>query len=167
MNDRDTAQNQTDTRRTVQDTTGNDTMQGRDVRDMRDTGDQRDIGDQRDSRDMRDTRNMRSDTDTRNVQKRSDATMTDDDMGFLPDDRMSSLRQRWNDVQAGFVDDPRTAVQNAQTLVAEIVTELTETFTRERTNLESQWSGGGDADTEALRIALQRYRSFFNRLLST
>ncbi|HZZ64889.1 MAG TPA: hypothetical protein VFE17_05290 [Candidatus Baltobacteraceae bacterium] len=156
MNDRDTAQNQTDTRRTVQDTTGNDTMQGRDVRDMPDTGD------------MRDTRDMRSGTDTRNMQTRSDpGTMTDDETGFLPDDRMSSLRERWNDVQAGFVDDPRTAVQNAQTLVTEIVTELTETFTRERTNLESQWSGGGDADTEALRIALQRYRSFFNRLLST
>lgn len=162
MNDRDTAQNQTDTRRTVQDTTGNDTMQGRDVRDMRDTGEQPDIGDQRDIRDMR------SDTDTRNMQTRSDAgAMTDDETGFLPDNRMSSLRQRWNDVQAGFVDDPRTAVQNAQTLVTEIVTELTETFTRERTNLESQWSGGGQADTEALRIALQRYRSFFNRLLST
>ena len=161
MNDRDTAQNQTDTRRTVKDTTGSDTMQGRDAADMRDTGGERDM------RDTDDGRDMRSDTDTRKMQMRSDpGTMPNDDASFLPDERMSSLRQRWNDVQAGFVDDPRTAVQNAQTLVTEIVTELTETFTRERTNLESQWSGGGDADTEALRVALQRYRSFFNRLLS-
>jgi hypothetical protein len=87
--------------------------------------------------------------------------------GFLPDDRMDSLRERWTDVQASFVDDPQTAVQQAHQLVADLVNELTQTFTRERTQLETQWTGGGTADTEALRVALQRYRSFFNRLLST
>jgi hypothetical protein len=86
--------------------------------------------------------------------------------GFLPDDRMGSLRERWSDVQAGFVDDPRNAVQQAHGLVTELVDDLVQTFTRERTTLEQQWSAGGDADTEQLRIALQRYRSFFNRLLS-
>jgi hypothetical protein len=86
---------------------------------------------------------------------------------FLPDDRMDSLRERWTDVQAGFVDDPQNAVQQAHQLVADLVNELTQTFTRERTDLENQWRGGGTADTEALRVALQRYRSFFNRLLST
>jgi hypothetical protein len=87
--------------------------------------------------------------------------------GFLPDDRMGSLRERWNDVQAGFVDDPRNAVQQAHGLVTELVDDLVQTFTRERTALEQQWSAGGDADTEQLRVALQRYRSFFNRLLGT
>lgn len=86
---------------------------------------------------------------------------------FLPDDRMRSMRDRWTEVQASFVDDPQTAVQQAHQLVADLVNELTQTFTRERTDLESQWKGGGTADTEALRVALQRYRSFFNRLLST
>lgn len=94
---------------------------------------------------------------------RTDRTET----GFLPDDRMSSLRDRWNDVQAGFVDDPRNAVQQAHGLVTELVDELVQTFTRERTSLEQQWSAGGNADTEQLRVALQRYRSFFNRLLGT
>lgn len=95
-------------------------------------------------------------------------TRTDsEDTGFLPADRMSSLRDRWSDVQAGFVDDPQSAVQQAHALVTELVDDLVQTFSRERTSLEQQWSGGGNADTEDLRLALQRYRSFFNRLLGT
>lgn len=89
------------------------------------------------------------------------------DTGFLPDERMTSLRQRWDDVQAGFVDDPQNAVQQAHGLVTELVDELVRTFSQERTTLEGQWKGGGSADTETLRVALQRYRSFFNRLLGT
>lgn len=87
--------------------------------------------------------------------------------GFLPDDRMNSLREQWNDVQAAFVDDPQNAVQRAHALVTELVDDLVRTFSEERTTLEGQWKGGGTADTEALRVALQRYRAFFNRLLST
>jgi hypothetical protein len=88
------------------------------------------------------------------------------DTGFLPDDRLTDLRGRWNDVQAEFVDDPRRAVQDAQALVRDLVDELIETFRGERENLEGQWNNGGTANTEALRVTLQRYRSFFNRLLS-
>ena len=91
----------------------------------------------------------------------------DQDAGFLPDDRMTSLRNQWNDVQAGFVDDPQNAVQRAHGLVTALMDELVQTFTQERSTLEGQWKGGGTADTEALRMALQRYRSFFNRLLGT
>ncbi|HKU68058.1 MAG TPA: hypothetical protein VJP85_09795 [Candidatus Baltobacteraceae bacterium] len=90
-----------------------------------------------------------------------------EDSGFLPDDRMNALRSRWNDVQAGFVDDPQNAVQQAHGLVTELVDNLVRTFSQERTTLESQWKGGGTADTETLRVALQRYRSFFNRLLGS
>lgn len=90
-----------------------------------------------------------------------------DETAFLPDDRMTSLRQRWNDVQAGFVDDPQNSVQQAHGLVTQLVDELVQTFTQERSSLENQWRGGGAADTEQLRVALQRYRSFFNRLLQS
>ncbi len=79
---------------------------------------------------------------------------------------MDDLRSRWNDVQAQFVDDPQSAVEKAHNLVAQLVDELTQTFTRERSTLEQQWQGG-NVDTEALRVALQRYRAFFNRLLSS
>jgi len=92
---------------------------------------------------------------------------TDADGTFLPSDRMDWMRERWTDIQAGFVDDPRSSVTDAQQLVANLVDELTRTFARERTNLENQWSGEGTANTEDLRVALQRYRAFFNRLLST
>ena len=43
---------------------------------------------------------------------------------------------------------------------------LAETFSQERQQLESQWDRDGDVSTEDLRVALQRYRSFFDRLLS-
>jgi hypothetical protein len=89
------------------------------------------------------------------------------DTAFLPEQRMDALRERWDDVQAGFVDNPREAVQQAHALVTELVDDLVRTFTSERTTLENQWNSGGEADTEALRVALQRYRSFFNRLLGT
>jgi len=75
-------------------------------------------------------------------------------------------RSRWMEVQTGFVDDPRQTVQQADTLVAEVMKRLAEVFADERANLEQQWSRGEEADTESLRLALRRYRSFFDRLLS-
>ena len=76
------------------------------------------------------------------------------------------LRGRWTEVQAGFVDEPRQAVQDADALVAELMQRLAETFSAERSRLESQWDNDEDVSTEDLRIALQRYRTFFDRLLA-
>jgi hypothetical protein len=80
------------------------------------------------------------------------------------------LRDRWVTIQTEFVDEPRGAVEKADSLVAEVLKQLTDTFANEREQLESGWSGSGDAkaevSTEELRLAIQRYRSFFNRLLS-
>jgi len=84
---------------------------------------------------------------------------------FAGDDA-ERFRSRWQEVQAGFVDEPQRAVKDADSLVAELMQRLAETFSQERTNLESQWDSGDDASTEDLRVALQRYRSFFDRLLS-
>ena len=75
-------------------------------------------------------------------------------------------RSRWTEVQTGFVDDPRHAVEQADALVAEVMKRLAEVFADERAQLEEQWSRGQEADTESLRVALRRYRSFFDRLLS-
>jgi hypothetical protein len=75
-------------------------------------------------------------------------------------------RSRWTDIQTGFVDDPRHAVEEADGLVAEVMKRLAEVFADERANLEQQWSRGDSVDTESLRVALRRYRSFFDRLLS-
>jgi hypothetical protein len=80
--------------------------------------------------------------------------------------RSDGLRAEWSDIQARFVDDPRDAVQEADALVATVIQELARTFADERASLEQQWDRDEDVDTEALRMALQRYRSFFQRLLA-
>jgi len=76
------------------------------------------------------------------------------------------FRRRWTDIQAAFVDERRQSVENADSLVAAAIKRLAEIFARERSSLEQQWAQGGDVSTEDLRVALQRYRSFFDRLLS-
>jgi len=85
---------------------------------------------------------------------------------LLAGDVVNELRTRWTDIQAGFVDEPRRAVEQADSLVAEAIKRLAETFANERNQLEGQWDRGSDVSTEDLRQALQRYRSFFSRLLS-
>lgn len=94
---------------------------------------------------------------------------TADDEEVTPlfaDDACHTLWKRWDDIQAGFVDEPRRAVQDADSLVAETMQQLANTFARERGNLEQQWGRGDNVSTEDLRIAFRRYRSFFKRLLS-
>ena len=85
---------------------------------------------------------------------------------LLAADVVNGLRTRWTDIQAGFVDEPRRAVEQADALVADAIKRLAETFANERNQLEGQWDRGSDVSTEDLRQALQRYRSFFSRLLS-
>jgi hypothetical protein len=88
----------------------------------------------------------------------------DDELLFAAD--TSGLRSRWDDIQAAFVDDPAECVQKADTLVAEVVEQLTVAFSEARSRLEGQWARGEQASTEDLRLALQRYREFFQRLLA-
>jgi hypothetical protein len=76
------------------------------------------------------------------------------------------LHSRWTDIQAGFVDEPRVSVEKADALVAEVMKRVAEKFANERSRLEGQWSRGDNVSTEDLRVALQHYRSFFDRLLS-
>ncbi|MFI5519981.1 hypothetical protein [Streptomyces platensis] len=77
------------------------------------------------------------------------------------------FRSRWQRIQSEFVDDPRAAVGAADTLVAEVMQALATTFSEHKQGLEGQWHRGEEVATEELRVALQRYRSFFNRLLNT
>ena len=85
---------------------------------------------------------------------------------LFPDDEAHAFRTRWEAIQTGFVDEPRTAVSEADALVAHVVTRVAEVFSRERTGLEQQWGRGDKISTEDLRVTLQRYRAFFDRLLS-
>jgi hypothetical protein len=85
---------------------------------------------------------------------------------LFPSGEAEGFRSRWGDVQTGFVDEPRSAVEQADGLVAEMMKRLAQVFTDERSKLEEQWSRGDDISTEDLRQALRRYRSFMDRLLS-
>jgi hypothetical protein len=75
------------------------------------------------------------------------------------------FRVEWQRIQTGFVDDPKDAVQGADHLLAEVLRSLAGTFTERKHELEGQWHGESEALTEDLRLALRRYRTFFNQLL--
>jgi hypothetical protein len=96
----------------------------------------------------------------------ADSTNADSELSLFGETEMSGFRARWNDVQAGFVDDPKQCVQTADALVSEVVDQLTSGFSEARARMEAQWARGEDASTEDLRVALKRYREFFQRLLS-
>ena len=85
---------------------------------------------------------------------------------LFPKADADELRTHWDKIQAGFVDEPRKAVEDADGLVASAMKRLAETFADERSKLEQQWDRGDDVSTEDLRVALRRYRSFFGRLLA-
>jgi hypothetical protein len=87
-------------------------------------------------------------------------------MPLFAGDDANQLRERWAEIQTGFVDEPRAAVEKADGLVAETIKQLAENFAAERQRLEAQWDRGDDISTEDLRQSLRRYRSFFDRLLS-
>lgn len=85
---------------------------------------------------------------------------------LLENDELHTILARWKDIQAEFVDEPKSAVHDADALVADLMQRLAQMFASEREQLESRWAGGGDVDTEELRHGLRRYRSFFERLLA-
>jgi hypothetical protein len=85
---------------------------------------------------------------------------------LLPENVGSEFRSEWDRIQVSFVDEPRKAVEQADSLVAQVMQHVARTFSDERKNLEGQWSRGDNVSTEDLRIALQRYRTFFSRLLA-
>jgi hypothetical protein len=86
---------------------------------------------------------------------------------LLPADQTERFGERWEQIQTTFVDEPRESVEQADALVVDLMQRLAASFSDERGRLEAQWDKGDDVSTEDLRVALTRYRSFFERLLST
>ena len=86
-------------------------------------------------------------------------------MALFSEPEMADFRSQWSKVQTGFVDEPRRTVEGADKLVAAVLQRLAEGFANERSGLEKQWDRGDNVSTEDLRVALQRYRSIFDRLL--
>ena len=104
------------------------------------------------------------------LQRRPDGAAINPDVrdheALFPATETDDFRGRWNDIQVGFVDEPKPSVEKADQLVASVIQKLAQVFADERSKLESNWSKGGEVSTEDLRQALRRYRSFFDRLLS-
>ena len=92
--------------------------------------------------------------------------MDDRPSALFADDELNGYRTRWSAIQTGVVDEPRRAVEEADTLVAELMKRLADVFSDERRQLEANWERADQVSTEDLRIAMRRYRSFFERLLS-
>jgi hypothetical protein len=117
-------------------------------------------------------RNIQPAQQTRHAQKPHDTRetvaqqKTVEPNPLFPDDELHNFRARWDQVQTSFVDEPRQAVEQADSLVANVVKRIAEQFSAERAALEKQWAQGDNVSTEDLRQALRRYRSFFDRLLA-
>src|SRR3954454_25326645 len=92
--------------------------------------------------------------------------VADESPELLPREENAEFQRRWETIQTGFVDEPRQTVEQADELVAQVMKRLAEGFAAERERLEAQWGRGEDVSTEDLRVTLQRYRGFFQRLLS-
>ncbi|MGC1420844.1 MAG: hypothetical protein WA815_00765 [Terracidiphilus sp.] len=91
---------------------------------------------------------------------------TEEQAALFSQDESKDLYAKWDAIQVGFVDEPRQAVERADSLVAGAMKRLAEVFAEERARLEGQWDRGDSVSTEELRLALRRYRAFFGRLLS-
>jgi hypothetical protein len=85
---------------------------------------------------------------------------------LFPPNELEQMRSRWGEIQSEFVDAPKRSVEEADQLVATAIKRLADSFAGAKSGLEGQWQRGGDISTEDLRMALRRYRSFFDRLLA-
>jgi hypothetical protein len=103
---------------------------------------------------------------TQNEQKDRKAS-TRNGGSLLPADQNERFTSRWEEIQASFVDRPQDAVEEADSLVSDLMQRVTSGLSSERERLEKQWAAGDDVSTEDLRVALTRYRAFFDRLLKT
>jgi len=111
-------------------------------------------------------RTTRPELHTQSAASRSEDGATQDrSTPYLEEQSANQAGERWRQVQAAFVDDPRKAVTQAHELVGELTQRIVDAFARERAELERQWSSGDNVSTEDLRVCLKRYRAFFSRLL--
>lgn len=103
------------------------------------------------------------------VENRTAASENEENEGLVAlfeDEESSRFRTEWLNIQSKFVDNPRASVREADELVASVLKSVTMSFHNRRSSLEKEWNSGGNVSTEDLRVALKRYRSFFDRLLT-
>jgi hypothetical protein len=72
------------------------------------------------------------------------------------------IRNRFLDIQAGFIDEPRQAVEEAGRFVDDLLRQVADALQQQRGQLAGATE---EASTEDLRLALRAYRQFVDRLL--
>jgi hypothetical protein len=100
------------------------------------------------------------------VEKKPTTSIDEELESLFEEDEAEKFRTQWLNIQSKFVDNPRESVREANELVAGVLKSVTMSFHDRRTTLEKQWNSGDNVSTEDLRLALKRYRSFFDRLLT-
>jgi len=105
-------------------------------------------------------------SDRRVISMESHQTRRTAESPLIAKREMEDLRARWTEIQATFVDDPQKSVDEANGLVSAAMKHIEEGFRSRRSEIEKQLSSQTAGSTEDLRIALQQYRQFFDRLLS-
>ena len=101
------------------------------------------------------------------TENKAPADVTDEELAPLFEgDEAKKFRSRWLAIQSKFVDDPSASVKQADDLVSDGIKSVTMNFSNRRIALEKQWNGEENTSTEDLRMAIKRYRSFFDRLLT-
>jgi hypothetical protein len=76
------------------------------------------------------------------------------------------LRSRWTSIQAQFVDQPCTSIEQADALIADAIERLSKALGIQQSQLRERWLNHDDVSTEELRLTLQEYRTFLNNLFS-
>ena len=112
---------------------------------------------------------QRAPMEEQSVENRTAASENEENEGLVAlfeDEESSRFRTEWLNIQSKFVDNPRASVREADELVASVLKSVTMSFHNRRSSLEKEWNSGGNVSTEDLRVALKRYRSFFDRLLT-
>lgn len=100
------------------------------------------------------------------MENRRPAAKTGERESLISTAQMEDLRSRWTVIQAGFVDEPRKAVQEADALISAAIQQIGESFRGQKSQIEKVVGQGSETSTEDLRMMLQRYRTLFDRLLS-
>jgi hypothetical protein len=92
---------------------------------------------------------------------------------LFPHDESDKFELQLQHAVSGFVDGPRTAVEEADHVLEELTGRLTEAVAQRRRTLRGSWQSmdaagdqpGTSTDTEQLRLALRDYRELAERLL--
>lgn len=80
----------------------------------------------------------------------------------MPRHELQGYQSRFDRVQSEFIDDPKRALENAQSLVEEAVQRMMDAINQELRQVREEASGNGD--TERLRNAMRRYRGLLEEL---